>query len=145
MVSKLESYLPVYHINQKMESAMQIDFCRVALISRALKMELAAQEKFAEVVCELRGARSYRSFAKLIGVSHPTIKAWEEMHGIPDTESLEKIAVLRGESLEEFRQYLAGTREPSQMQKIVQQLYVISDTELAILLRAIADRLEKSS
>lgn len=107
-------------------------------------MDLQAREKFAQVISELRGTRSYRSFARIIGVSHPTVVAWENVERIPDDESLQKIADLRGESLEEFEAFLRGTREPNEMQRLIQQVHIISDAELAILLRTIAERLEKS-
>ena len=106
-------------------------------------MELHARQKFAKTVEELRAGRSYRSFAKLLGVSHPTIKAWENLEGIPDIGNLERIAILRGESLTEFREFLDGTRELTPLQNLIQQIRTVSDEQLAVVLRAIADRLEK--
>lgn len=126
-----------------MESTRNIKFCIVNLKgSQGRYMEAEIRRKFAEVIKEMRGVRSYRAFAKLLGVSHPTIKAWENLEGIPDQESLERVAVLRGESLSEFKEFLGGFRKPSPLQKLVQQVRSISDEELAVLLRAIADRME---
>ncbi|MEG4907097.1 helix-turn-helix transcriptional regulator [Microcoleus sp. F8-C4] len=107
-------------------------------------MHVEAREKFAEIISQMRGERSYRSFAKFLGVSHPTIKAWENLEGIPDKESLERVASLRGESLEEFQKFLEGSRQPSKLQNLVQQVRTIPDDQLAIVLRAIADRIENS-
>ncbi len=126
-----------------MESTKNVNFCIVNLKrSQERQMEAEARKNFAEVVKEMRGVRSYRAFAKLLGVSHPTIKAWENLEGIPDQESLERVAVLRGESLSEFKEFLGGFRKPSTLQKLVQQVRAIPDDELAVLLRAIADRIE---
>lgn len=126
-----------------MESIENIKFCIVNLkANQGRQMEAQVREKFAEVIKEMRGIRSYRAFAKLLGVSHPTIKAWENLEGIPDQESLERVATLRGESLTEFREFLGGFRKPSALQKLVQQVRSIPDDELAVLLRAIADRIE---
>ncbi len=127
----------------QMESTENIKFCIVSLkASQRREMEAETRKRFAEVIKEMRGIRSYRAFAKLLGVSHPTIKAWENLEGIPDQESLERVATLRGESLSEFKDFLGGFRKPSTLQKLVQQVRAIPDDELAVLLRAIADRIE---
>lgn len=110
--------------------------------SQGRRMESQFRKNFAEVIKEMRGARSYRAFAKLLGVSHPTIKAWENFEGTPDQESLERVAALRGESLSDFKEFLGGLKEPTSFQKLVQQVRSIPDDELAALLRAIADRIE---
>lgn len=127
-----------------MESTKIVNVCKVSLLNQGQKMELQIRQKFGKTVKELRAGRSYRSFAKLLGVSHPTIKAWENLEGIPDVESLEKVAALRDESLSEFRQFLDGTREPSPSQSLIQQILTVPDEQLVAVLRAIANRLEKS-
>lgn len=103
-----------------------------------------ARQRFAQVVMELRGNRSYRSFAKILGVSHPTIKAWENLEVVPDVQSFERIAALRGETLSEFREFLAGTRQPTSLQRLIQQIQGIPMNDLAQVLRAIADRIENT-
>ncbi|MCU0547277.1 MAG: helix-turn-helix transcriptional regulator [Oscillatoriaceae cyanobacterium Prado104] len=105
-------------------------------------MQLETRKKFARIITDLRGSQSYREFGRKIGISHPTVKAWENLEVIPDTDSLRKIAQLRGETLEEFEVFLGGTREFSLVQRLVQQIHVISKAELAIVLRAVAERLE---
>jgi len=127
-----------------MENTKIFNVCKVSLSRQGHPMELQTRENFAKTVEELRAGRSYRSFAKILGVSHPTIKAWENLEGIPDVESLERVAKLRGESLSEFRSFLDGTREPTSFQKLTQQIRTISDEQLVVVLRVIADRLEKS-
>lgn len=120
-----------------------INLCIVNLkASQERVMESQFRKNFAEVIKEMRGVRSYRAFAKLLGVSHPTIKAWENLEGTPDQESLERVAALRGESLLDFKEFLGGFKKPTSFQKLVQQVRSIPDDELAVLLRAIADRIE---
>ncbi|MEG4607621.1 helix-turn-helix transcriptional regulator [Microcoleus sp. F6_B6] len=129
-----------------MESVEHINFCMLEAQHHHQKhrMDVQAREKFAEVICEMRAGRSYRAFARLLGVSHPTIKAWENLEGIPDRENLERVASLRGETLEEFKEFLGGSRTPSRLQNLLQQVRTIPDDELAVVLRVIADRIENS-
>lgn len=147
---KTETYLPVvnttYHLTMiyhKMENRQILNVCKVSLSRQGHPMELKAREKFAKTIEDLRAGRSYRSFAKLLGVSHPTIKAWENLEGIPDVENLERVASIRGESLNEFREFLDGTREPSSFQNLILQMHTVTDEQLAVVLRVIATRLEK--
>ena len=105
------------------------------------RMDDRTRAKFAEVIYEMRANRPYRAFARLLGVTHPTIKAWENLEGIPDLENLERVAKFRGETLEEFKQILAGARKPSRLQELVQQVRTISDEELAVVLHVIAERI----
>jgi|GEM_PF-1022068 len=109
--------------------------------SQRYRMDQATREKFAEIISEMRANRSYRAFARLLGVTHPTIKAWENLEGIPDQENLERIASFRGETLEEFKQILGGVRQPSRLQKLVQEVRVISHEELSVILHVIAERM----
>ena len=126
-----------------MKSASNENISAVNLeYSQARGIQGQAKEKFAEVIKEMRGGRSYRSFAKIVGVSHPTLKAWETLDGTPDQESLEMVASLRGESISEFKDFLNGSRRPTMLQKLVQQVRSIPDDDLAVLLRAIANRIE---
>lgn len=126
-----------------MESTKNINFCILNLkASQGRRMESQVRKNFAEVIKEMRGVRSYRAFAKVLGVSHPTIKAWENLEGVPDQENLERVATIRGESLSDFKEFLGGFKKPTSFQKLVQQVRSIPDEELAVLLRAIADRIE---
>jgi hypothetical protein len=52
--------------------------------------------------------------------------------------------LLRGESLSDFKDFLGGFRKPSRLQNLVQQVRTISNDELAVILRASADRIENS-
>ncbi|NQE36734.1 helix-turn-helix domain-containing protein [Microcoleus asticus] len=109
--------------------------------SQKYRMDVPTRKRFAEIIQEMRADRSYRSFARLLSVTHPTIKAWENLEGIPDVENLERIAQFRGETLEEFKQFLAGERTASQLQELVKQVRTISKEELAVVLQVIAERI----
>ncbi|MEG4587201.1 helix-turn-helix transcriptional regulator [Microcoleus sp. MOSTC5] len=104
-------------------------------------MDDHTKKKFAELIYEMRANRPYRAFGRLLGVTHPTIKAWENLEKIPDLENLERIAHFRGETLEEFKLVLAGKRKPSRLQELVQQVRTISKEELAVVLQVIAERI----
>ena len=69
-------------------------------------LSFKVKNKFANVVKTLRGKKTYREFAEMIGVSHPTIKAWEEGIHQPKKKAVERIAALRGETYQEFMAYL---------------------------------------
>jgi len=104
-------------------------------------MDDRTRKKFAELIYEMRANRPYRAFGRLLGVTHPTVKAWENLEGIPDLENLERVAHFRGETLEEFKLVLAGERKPSRLQELVQQVRTISKEELAVVLQVIAERI----
>lgn len=127
-----------------MESLLPIKVCTLILEkgSSGGKMKIEARERFAQVIIELRAGRSYRSFAMLVEVSHPTIKAWENMERVPDLENLEKVAQMRGQSLDEFRRWLEN--EPTPLQKLINEIKVIPSKDLPEILKIIAQRLENN-
>ncbi|MEG4248703.1 helix-turn-helix transcriptional regulator [Microcoleus sp. Pol10D4] len=108
--------------------------------SQRYVMDERTRKKFAELIYEMRAQRPYRAFGRLIGVTHPTIKAWENLEGVPDLENLKRVAKFRGETLEEFKLVLAGKQKPSQLEELVQQVRTISKEELAVVLQVIAER-----
>ncbi|WP_318738381.1 helix-turn-helix transcriptional regulator [Roseofilum sp. SID3] len=108
------------------------------------KMDREAKERFAQCVKSLRGDRNHRQFAELIGVSRATIQAWEDCRVIPKRESLQTIAELRGESLDEFMGFLQGLPKKDPMDKLITQIGGLSQKQIATLLRAVASRLDPS-
>lgn len=104
-------------------------------------MDDHTKKKFAELIYEMRANRPYRAFGRLLGVTHPTIKAWENLEGIPDQENLERVAKFRGETIEEFKQLLAGKQKPSRLEELVHEVRTISEAELAVILHVIAERI----
>lgn len=105
-------------------------------------VDLQTREQFAVAVRELLGNRSYRAFARSLGVAHQTVSAWLSLKVSPDMKNLEKIALLRGETLDEFREWLEGTRESSPLQRVIQQIHGMPLPDVARILRAAADRIE---
>lgn len=108
-------------------------------------MEEYEIKKFAEVVRTLRGERSCRTFAQLVGVSYPIISRWEKGDTEPSYESLEKVARLRGQTLKEFMDDLkqkpsTENQEPFDklLEKLPQIIKALPDKDLAALMEAIA-------
>lgn len=103
-------------------------------------MNLEEKERFAEVVKNLRSGRNIRSFAKIVGVSHPTILEWEKGGSPPRRENLERIAELRGESLDNLLAYLSG-KQPNPQERILSAIQGASKEQLAGFLEAISNRI----
>lgn len=71
-------------------------------------------QKLATLLKELRGSRSYRDFAEVIGASHTDVRRWESGKGEPRLRVLRKIAALRGWTLDELMVYLEGEVLPKE-------------------------------
>ncbi|MGL4502864.1 MAG: helix-turn-helix transcriptional regulator [Planktothrix sp.] len=107
-------------------------------------MDLESRQRFAIAVKALRADRNHEEFAKIIGVSRPTVIGWEKCKVDPKRESLEQIAQLRGESLDEFLSYLSGAKRRDPLERLTQQIAGLSHEQIAYVLRALADRLDPS-
>ncbi|MBD2499839.1 helix-turn-helix transcriptional regulator [Anabaena azotica FACHB-119] len=105
-------------------------------------MDQESRQRFAEIVKNLRGERDLRQFARTLGVSHPTVIAWENCQSEPKRQNLERIAELRGESLEVLLEYIDGKQQVSGQDRLLSAIRGASKEQLAVLVRAIADRLE---
>ena len=75
-------------------------------LSICLVTEMAAEERLSNFIKELRGDISQRSFAKMIGVSYASVRAWEECESMPSISSLEKIAEYSNQSIEQLLAFL---------------------------------------
>lgn len=64
------------------------------------------KKKLANLVRELRGEASQRSFAKLLGVSNQAIQNWEKERTWPDDDNLQRLADLKGWTLKQLQAYL---------------------------------------
>ncbi len=71
-------------------------------------VDVSPRERLANLLKELRGERSQRSFAKLFGVSNQTVQNWEKQRAWPDDENLERLAKLKGWTLEQLKTHLNG-------------------------------------
>lgn len=105
------------------------------------------------ILKQAQGDRTARKFAKDLGVSHVTLMSWIGCEGFPSRESLEKIAAVRGQSLDDLLSDLRGDRiidnSPKKAEDLLPLANNLSDAEafrLATLLLervrgAIADKL----
>ncbi len=82
----------------------------------SLLVDITAQERLSSLIKKLRGDRSQRQFAKLLGVSYAAIRSWEECESMPGVSSLSKIASYSHQSVEELLNYLKeGGQDKSQL------------------------------
>ncbi|MCT7965142.1 helix-turn-helix transcriptional regulator [Laspinema sp. D1] len=75
-------------------------------------VDLDEQQRLGELLKYLRGSQSQREFGKKIGVSHPTISAWENCQWEPSEKYLQKIAELSGATLGDLKAYLQSNHSP---------------------------------
>lgn len=64
-------------------------------------------KRLATLVQELRGSLSQGQFAKRLGVGRSTVTFWELSSSYPDAENLQKLANLKGWTIEELQMYLS--------------------------------------
>ena len=70
--------------------------------------DATSKQRLANLVRELRGERSQRSFAKLFSVSNQAIQYWEKERTWPDDDNLQRLAELKGWTLLQLQAYLEG-------------------------------------
>jgi phage repressor protein C with HTH and peptisase S24 domain len=74
-----------------------------------LALDAAAKQRLSEALKEMRGDRSQRAFAEVLGVGAAAVQQWERAKGgDPSYDSIQKIAKLRDEHPDEFIAYLLG-------------------------------------
>ncbi|MEG4271851.1 MULTISPECIES: helix-turn-helix transcriptional regulator [unclassified Microcoleus] len=102
-----------------------------------------AKKKLIEIVKLARGSMSQRAFGKLLGVSATAVQLWEKGQSIPDTENLAQIAVRAGFTMEELLAHLEGKpmREPVDTNDLLKKIQCMPISELAVIGRAVMDRL----
>lgn len=77
-------------------------------------VKATSKQKLANLLRELRGERSQRSFAQLFGVSNQAVQNWEKERTWPDDENLQKLADLKGWTLKQLQAYLEGVPQAEQ-------------------------------
>lgn len=107
----------------------------------------STRRRFAQIVSRLRAGRTIREFAKVIGVSHPTISDWEDENSssVPHAEGINKVAQLCGMRVPDFLAHLEDEGEFNPIESAIAQINGASPQQLAQVLRAIANRIERSS
>ncbi len=106
-----------------------------------MAVEQEVLQRLAHAVLELRGDRSQRDLATLLGVAQSTIQGWENARNVPNLENLEKLASLRGQLPEEFVAFLYG-RTAGESSAIEQRIRGMPRRDVARMTRAIADWIE---
>ncbi|NMG23054.1 helix-turn-helix transcriptional regulator [Brasilonema bromeliae] len=100
-----------------------------------------SRQRLAELLKELRGERSQRSFAKLLGVSNQAVQYWEKERTWPDDNNLERIAELKGWTLLQLQVYLEGEQERSSVAD--EDVNRVNDSELQQQSRSVQQLLEE--
>lgn len=115
------------------------------LVSLKEKMDSDYKARLAKAVKELRGKLSYREFAKQFPIVYSAVASWEKGQSVPSTENLEKLAAMRGETLDQFLAYLNGNQKSNEIEsptaKVIQQIKMLPRHELHLVLRVVADRI----
>ncbi|MGL4378067.1 MAG: helix-turn-helix domain-containing protein [Microcoleaceae cyanobacterium] len=106
-------------------------------------VDAEAKKKLIEVVKLARGSMSQRAFGKLLGVSSTAVQFWEKGLTVPDRENLTQIAIRAGFTLEELITHLEGKPmpEPIDTNELLKKIQCLSVSELAMVGRAVMDRL----
>jgi len=101
-------------------------------------------QRLAAGTLEARGSLSQREFAQKLGVSQSTVQSWENCKNVPSLDNLEKLAQMQGMLVEDFVAYLYGRRLEKSNIVVMDQIDEMPSTEIADVLRILADRLDKS-
>jgi transcriptional regulator with XRE-family HTH domain len=107
-------------------------------------MDMESRERLTALVKQARGNKSKSAFAELLGVSHTAVGSWEQGLFLPDVKSLVKISELLGLSVEQLLGSIEGRplkESKSDLSRMVRQINSMALKELAVLDRALADRL----
>jgi len=73
-----------------------------------------AKERLAQLIKELRGQKTQREFAKLLGTSYTAVQDWEKQIRLPKDKNLERIAQLKGWTYDELVYYLFPSNRRSE-------------------------------
>jgi transcriptional regulator with XRE-family HTH domain len=107
-------------------------------------MDVKSKERLSKLIKELRKDMSQKEFARALGVTYSAIQSWENAEVTPSSENLVKISKAAGYSLEELISFLDGKpmEQPTNVDKIVNQVRTMPLEDVAKVLKASAERLE---
>lgn len=90
-------------------------------------------KRLAALVQELRGSQSQGQFAKKLGVGRSTVTFWESCLSYPEAENLQKLAHLKGWTLEEIQNYLLEGDLPTEdrLEQILRNIKTLPSESLA--------------
>jgi transcriptional regulator with XRE-family HTH domain len=104
--------------------------------------------RLSEILKQAQGDRPTRKFAKELGVSHVTLMSWVNREGLPSRESLEKIAVVLGLTLDDLLTDLRGDRvadiSPKKAEDLLPLANNLSDSEAFRLATLLLERVNKA-
>ena len=105
-------------------------------------------KRLAALVQELRGSISQGQFAKKLGVGRSTVTFWESCLSYPEANNLQKLAHLKGWTLEELQTYLIEGKSPTEdpLEQILRKMRTLpSESVIQILTvgaQTLAERME---
>lgn len=104
--------------------------------------------RLSEILKQAQGDLPMRKFAKELGVSHVTLMSWVNCEGFPSRESLEKIAVVLGLTLDDLLANLRGDRvadiAPKRAEDLLPLANDLSDSEAFRLATLLLERVNKA-
>lgn len=105
-------------------------------------MDAINRQRLASQVKNLRGKRSHREFAPLLGVAPSTISGWESCKNTPTLENFEKLAELASELPEVFLAKIYGREiTTKEALPLVYAILSMENEDLSGVLVAIANKL----
>ena len=111
-------------------------------------MDSYAQERLSQLVIKLRGEKSQRRFAVILGVSYAAVRSWEQCESMPGISSLQKLADYTDQTIEELLDYLNGGKDKSNIEhfakakvaeEVLQQVLNLSALERNRLMKMMLD------
>ena len=98
----------------------------------SLLVDHTATERIANLIKKLRGNKSQRQFARVLGVSYASIRSWEQSESMPSLQSLQLIAAYSNQRIEELLDYISNNGEDKSNIKELDKIYLAEDILEAI-------------
>lgn len=109
-------------------------------------MDSQARKRLKEILESCRAGRSQRQFARDLGVSLGTVQNWLSGDSFPNSEKLEKVALVAGMSLEQLFVYLKGEEvtslgEPKVAEDVLVHAKSLNKSQQVRLLKLLIDEI----
>ncbi|MCT7971275.1 hypothetical protein [Laspinema olomoucense] len=111
-------------------------------MSASTTVNESERARFAEIIQELEQSRGKRELARSLGVSHNAVRSWLKGTVDPKLESLEQVAAMRGETLENLLNRIRGREIREPLEQLTDLIRALPFRDLIKLLRLIVDILE---
>ena len=111
-------------------------------IGLLLAMDQGARQRLVELIERVKGDRDQRKFAKDVGVSLGAVQGWLKGK-IPRSESLQKIAVAAGLTVDELFFEIKGegaARTPKVAEEVLQSALQLDEEEQRRLIKLLVNR-----